>query len=49
VIPSSTKPANQAANLEALRLRLSDDDMARIATLDRGERLANPDFAPAWD
>lgn len=49
VIPSSTKPANQAANLEALSLRLSGDDMARIATLDRGERLANPDFAPAWD
>ncbi|WP_431258739.1 2,5-didehydrogluconate reductase DkgB [Roseateles chitinivorans] len=49
VIPSSTKPANQAANLEALTLRLSDDDLTRIATLDRGERLANPDFAPAWD
>ncbi|MDH0867839.1 2,5-didehydrogluconate reductase DkgB [Mitsuaria sp. GD03876] len=49
VIPSSTKPANQAANLAASTLRLSDEDMARIATLDRGERLADPDFAPAWD
>ncbi|WP_174549072.1 2,5-didehydrogluconate reductase DkgB [Roseateles chitosanitabidus] len=49
VIPSSTRPANQAANLDAPRLRLDDADMARIATLDRGERLANPDFAPAWD
>ncbi|OWQ83080.1 2,5-didehydrogluconate reductase B [Roseateles aquatilis] len=49
VIPSSTKPANQQANLGALTLRLSDQDMARIATLDRGERLASPDFAPAWD
>ncbi len=49
VIPSSTKPANQAANLGAGALRLSDEDMTRIATLDRGERLANPDFAPAWD
>ncbi|MGN7876432.1 2,5-didehydrogluconate reductase DkgB [Roseateles sp. 22389] len=49
VIPSSTRPANQAANLQALSLRLDDADMERIATLDRGERLANPDFAPAWD
>ena len=49
VIPSSTKPSNQAANLTAEALRLSDQDMARIATLDRGERLADPDFAPAWD
>lgn len=49
VIPSSTKPSNQAANLTAKALRLSDEDMARIAALDRGERLANPDFAPAWD
>lgn len=49
VIPSSTRPANQAANLEALTLRLSDADLERIAALDRGERLANPGFAPAWD
>jgi len=49
VIPSSTRPANQASNLEAVSLRLDDADMARIAGLDRGERLANPDFAPAWD
>jgi 2,5-diketo-D-gluconate reductase B len=32
-----------------LSLRLDDADMERIATLDRGERLANPDFAPTWD
>ena len=25
------------------------DEMAQIATLDRGERCANPDFAPNWD
>jgi 2,5-diketo-D-gluconate reductase B len=29
---------------------LSDEDMAQIATLDRGQRLANPEgIAPAWD
>lgn len=49
VIPSSTKRENQAANLAALKLQLSPDEMAQIATLERGERCANPDFAPAWD
>ena len=50
VIPSSTKRANLAGNLEARQLTLDDEDMARIATLDRGERLANPaSLAPAWD
>lgn len=50
VIPSSTKRANLAGNLETQQLQLDDEDMARIATLDRGERLANPaSLAPAWD
>ncbi|MGH8080486.1 MAG: 2,5-didehydrogluconate reductase DkgB [Lysobacter sp.] len=50
VIPSSTKRENLASNLLATSLHLSDDDMARIATLDRGERLTNPDgLAPIWD
>ncbi|MBM7062652.1 2,5-didehydrogluconate reductase DkgB [Pseudomonas sp. UL073] len=49
VIPSSTQRANLAANLAARDLRLSDAEMAEIAGLERGERLANPDFAPAWD
>ncbi|MBA2799287.1 2,5-didehydrogluconate reductase DkgB [Aeromonas veronii] len=49
VIPSSTKRENQAANLAALDITLSSEEMAAIATLDRGERCVNPDFAPAWD
>ncbi len=49
VIPSSTRRENLASNLKAIDLRLDDADMARIATLDRGERVANPDIAPAWD
>lgn len=49
VIPSSTRRANQVANLQAQALTLTAQDMAQIATLDRGERLANPDFAPKWD
>lgn len=50
VIPSSTKRDNLAGNLLAADLRLSDEDMAQIATLDRAHRLANPEaIAPAWD
>lgn len=50
VIPSSTKSVNLTSNKKALDLRLSDEDMAQIATLDRHERLANPaGIAPAWD
>ncbi|KAG1306593.1 hypothetical protein G6F63_016543 [Rhizopus arrhizus] len=50
VIPSSTKRDNLAANLEAAAGRLTDEDMAQIAKLDRGHRLANPEgIAPAWD
>ncbi|WP_106477411.1 2,5-didehydrogluconate reductase DkgB [Phytohalomonas tamaricis] len=49
VIPSSTKPDHQKANLEAIKLSLSADAMMRIDGLDRGERIANPDFAPQWD
>ncbi|SFY03038.1 2,5-didehydrogluconate reductase DkgB [Azotobacter vinelandii] len=50
VIPSSTRRANLESNLKAPALRLDDEDLAGIATLDRGERLANPDgIAPQWD
>ncbi|PNY80952.1 2,5-didehydrogluconate reductase DkgB [Deinococcus koreensis] len=50
VIPSSTKRENLQSNLGALELRLTDEDMARIGELDRGERIANPPhMAPDWD
>ncbi len=50
VIPSSTKREHLAANLEAAELRLTPDEMARIAALDRAERLVDPEgLAPAWD
>lgn len=50
VIPSSTKRANLAANLEAARITLTDEEMAAIGELDAGERIANPEgIAPAWD
>lgn len=50
VIPSSTRRDNLVGNLQASSLRLSDEDMAQIAALDKGHRLANPEgIAPAWD
>ncbi|ALN60687.1 2,5-diketo-d-gluconic acid reductase B [Lysobacter enzymogenes] len=50
VIPSSTKRENLAGNLLAMSLRLDDEDLRRIAALDRGERLTDPaGLAPAWD
>ncbi|CNI19393.1 2%2C5-diketo-D-gluconate reductase B [Yersinia massiliensis] len=50
VIPSSTKVNNLASNLLAQTLHLSAEDMALIATLDRGERLVSPEgLAPQWD
>ncbi|WP_374074481.1 2,5-didehydrogluconate reductase DkgB [Bdellovibrio bacteriovorus] len=49
VIPSSTKKENLQKNLKTPRRFLSKEDMAAIAALNNGERLANPGFAPEWD
>ncbi|NOH26784.1 2,5-didehydrogluconate reductase DkgB [Vibrio mediterranei] len=48
-IPSSTKQANIESNLAYVHVKLDDEDMETISKLDRGHRLANPDFAPEWD
>lgn len=50
VIPSSTRRANLQGNLRAQQLRLTAEDIAQIAALDRGERLVDPQgLAPQWD
>ncbi len=49
VIPSSTKRANLASNLDATALVLAPQDLAAIDALDRRERLVSPEFAPRWD
>lgn len=50
VIPSSTQRRNLESNLKARQLRLTADEMAQIAALDRGERLVDPaSLAPAWN
>ncbi len=48
-IPSSTKRVNLETNLKSVELVLSDVEMAQIGQLDKGERIANPEFAPKWD
>ena len=50
VIPSSSKRAHLASNLLACHLRLDEDDMARIAQLERNGREMNPPhLVPDWD
>jgi len=50
VIPSSTRRANLESNLKAQQLRLTDEEMAKIAALERNGRLTSPaGLAPAWD
>jgi len=49
VIPSSTRRANLESNLAAQRLNLSAAETTAIRSLERNDRIANPDFAPAWD
>lgn len=50
VIPSSTRRENLASNLLAQQLRLTGDDMAQIATLERNGREVDPEgLAPVWD
>lgn len=49
VIPSSTKKEHQQQNFDAQKIQLDEADMQAILPLERGERLANPDFAPQWD
>ncbi|WP_407305237.1 2,5-didehydrogluconate reductase DkgB [Acinetobacter sp.] len=50
VIPSSTKREHLIANLEAQEIRLSTDEMAAIAKLERNGREVNPEqLAPLWD
>ncbi|MCX5567129.1 2,5-didehydrogluconate reductase DkgB [Alcaligenes phenolicus] len=50
VIPSSTKRVNLESNLKAGELKLDAEDLQKIAELDRGERLVDPEgLAPVWD
>lgn len=49
VIPKATSRDHLEANLEVFDFELSEDEMARIAELDRGDRRIDPSFAPDWE
>jgi 2,5-diketo-D-gluconate reductase B len=49
VIPASAKRDHMQSNFEARNLVLSDEDIADIDRLDRGERIIAPVNGPAWD
>jgi 2,5-diketo-D-gluconate reductase B len=48
-IPKAGRPESQKANLDALGIRLDDEDRAAIATLPKDQRFVRPPFAPEWD
>lgn len=48
-IPKAQSPASQQANLDALAVKLDDEDRRAIAALPKNGRRVNPAFAPAWD
>jgi 2,5-diketo-D-gluconate reductase B len=48
-IPKAGRPESQKANLDALGIRLDDEDRAAIATLPKDQRFVRPSFAPEWD
>jgi 2,5-diketo-D-gluconate reductase B len=48
-IPKSRSPERIAANFEATEIELAQEELDRISSLDRGLRLIDPPFAPAWD
>ena len=48
-IPKASRPESQKANLDALSIRLDDEDRSAIAALPKDQRFVNPSFAPEWD
>jgi len=48
-IPKAASPDHLEENLAIFDFSLTDEEMARIHGLARGERLIDPDFGPVWD
>jgi 2,5-diketo-D-gluconate reductase B len=48
-IPKAQRPESQQSNLDALNIRLDDEDRAAIAALPKNQRYVTPPFAPDWN
>ena len=48
-IPTSSKADRIRSNFLATRLTLSDKEIRAIEWVDRGQRVIDPDWGPAWD
>jgi 2,5-diketo-D-gluconate reductase B len=48
-LPKASSHERRAQNLDVFDFELSDDERARIDALERGERTADPPWAPDWD
>lgn len=48
-LPKATAPERIRENLDVFDFSLTDEERGRIDALERGERTANPPWAPAWD
>jgi 2,5-diketo-D-gluconate reductase B len=47
-IPKAQRPQSQQSNLDALTIRLDDEDRAAVAALPKDLRYVTPPFAPDW-
>jgi 2,5-diketo-D-gluconate reductase B len=48
-IPKASRAESQKANLDALNVKLDDDDRKAIASLPKDQRFVKPGFSPIWD
>jgi 2,5-diketo-D-gluconate reductase B len=48
-IPKASRAESQQANLDALNVRLDDEDRKAIAALPKNQRFVSPGVAPPWD
>jgi diketogulonate reductase-like aldo/keto reductase len=48
-LDTAQRPESQQSNLDALNIRLDDEDRAAIAALPRDQRYVTRPFAPDWN
>jgi 2,5-diketo-D-gluconate reductase B len=48
-IPKASRHESQKSNLDALSVKLDEEDRKRIAALPKDRRFVAPPFSPPWD